>query len=160
MPVMQSFTELRGKLRSLFRRERRKASRYATRHADLGDSAVRDLALKTHINDRDRAHLQAFSPKRKARVMAKIMALDPDGEEISHGKNDFEKTLMKIRHDGFRLIDIQSQETSFATVWYRKGFLGLGAGDAIMLLWEASDDAEKDEFGRPKESMTVLSWAL
>ena len=98
-------------------------------------------------------HLQSFPDTRKATVMQRIMSLKPSKSLVSDGDHDFEKSVLKLRRDGFRLIDLQRHDTAFSTVWYRKGksFLGLTAGDAAMLLWEMQDS---------NASTTVMTWRV
>lgn len=96
--------------------------------------------METRINDEDIEHLQAFPGSRKAAVMEKIMALKPAESMVLEGDEHFETTVLKLRRDGYGLIDLQRQETAFTTLWYRKGkaLLGLAGAEVAMLLWEAS----------------------
>ncbi|MBI2752547.1 MAG: hypothetical protein HYX46_03390 [Betaproteobacteria bacterium] len=68
---------------------------------------------------------------------------------VSNGDHDFERILLKLRRDGFRLIDLQREDTAFTTVWYRRGksFLGLAAEDVPMLLWEMQDPERRRHSG-------------
>jgi hypothetical protein len=156
-PLTQPFTGLVRNFQSLIRSVKNSgAFQHApdeTLRAEEGTTIAEDEGLKTQINERDREHLQEFPAHRKAMVMEKIMSLTPARHMVFHGKNHFEKAVLKIRRDGFRLIDLQPQETAFTTVWYRKGrsFLGKGA-DVTMLLWEHSD-----EHG---DSTTMMSWRI
>ncbi len=109
--------------------------------------------VKTRINEEDTKHLQSFPNARKQTVLQRIMSLKPSKSIVSEGDHDFEKTVLKLRRDGFRLIDLQRHDTAFTTVWYRKGksFLGLAAEDAAMPLWELKD---------PGASTTVMTWRV
>jgi len=96
--------------------------------------------METRISDEDLEHLQAFPDSRKAAVMEKIMALAPAESVVLEGDGHFETTVLKLRRDGYGLIDLRSLETTFTTVWYRKGkaLLGLAGVEMAMLMWEAS----------------------
>ncbi len=61
--------------------------------------------------------------------------------------------MLKLRRDGFRLIDLQRHDTAFSTLWYRKGksLLGLAAEDVAMLLWELEESGA---------STTVMTWRV
>jgi hypothetical protein len=95
--------------------------------------------METSINDEDMEHLRAFPDSRKAAVMEKIMALVPAESVELEGDEHFETTVLKLRRDGYGLIDLQRQETAFTAVWYRKGnaLLGLAGAEVAMLMWEA-----------------------
>jgi hypothetical protein len=114
--------------------------------------AAGDQGLDTQITDLDRKHMQKFSAHRKAQVMEKIMSLTPVRSVVCDGKNQFEKTILKIHREGYRLIDMQAQETAFTTVWYHKdrSLLG-GSADVIMVLWEGSEDGD---------STTIMNWKV
>ena len=84
--------------------------------------------METRINDRDIKHLHAFPNERKSVVMRRIMSQRPDRTVKLTGKNDFEKTLLKLREDGYKLIDLQRHEHSFSSTWYRRGVSILGRG--------------------------------
>ena len=102
--------------------------------------------VKTRINDDDMKHLQFFSDARKATVMQRITALKPTKSVVSEADHAFEKFLLQLRRDGFRLIDLQRHDTAFSTLWYRKGgsLLGFTAEDVAMLLWELEEEESKD----------------
>ena len=110
--------------------------------------------MKSRIDDKDLAHLAAFPGDQKAAVMQKIMARQPTERIVLAEDNGFEKTLLKLRREGFNLIDLQRPcESAFTCVWYRKTkslFNGSGV-DVAMLLWEMQD---------PKVETTVLTWRL
>jgi len=109
--------------------------------------------LETRINDHDIQHLHAFSNERKAAVMRRIMSRRPDKTIQLSGRHDFEKTLLKLRREGYGLIDLQRHEASFSSVWYRRGVsvLGRRREDVTMLVWEAEE---------PGPQTTVLSWRV
>jgi len=109
--------------------------------------------MKSRIDQRDLEHLEAFPGDRKAKVMRKIMAMQPTERVLLDGDNSFEKAILKLRKEGYSLIDLQRQEISFACTWYRETkslFNGAGA-DVAMLLWEMQE--------RGTET-TVLTWRI
>ena len=110
--------------------------------------------MSIRITDQDLQHLQAFPGTRKVAVMQKIMSLAPSQITVLEGNNHFEKAVLGLRRGGYSLIDLQSVETAFTTVWYRRGkaLLGLAAGAYVtMLLWEAQDCGE---------STTQMTWRV
>ncbi len=109
--------------------------------------------METRINDRDIAHLHAFSNDRKAAVMRRIMSRRPDKTAQLNGRIDFEKTLLRLRREGYGLIDLQRHEASFSSVWYRRGVsvLGRRREHVTMLVWEAEE---------PGPQTTVLTWRV
>ena len=116
--------------------------------------------MDTRINDRDIKHLHAFPDDRKASVMRKIMSQKPDKTLKFNGQNDFEKTMLKLRREGYKLIDLQRHEASFSSVWYRRGvsMLGRGRAHVVMLVWEQDDPAPSAE--QASSSTTVLTWRV
>ena len=109
--------------------------------------------MDTRINDRDIKHLHSFPDDRKSVLMQRIMSQRPDSTVKLTGKNDFEKQLLKLREDGFKLIDLQRHEHSFSSTWYRRSLSLLGREriQVAMLVWE------QDE---PGASTTVLTWRV
>jgi hypothetical protein len=109
--------------------------------------------LDTRINDRDIKHLHAFPDERKSAVMRRVMSQRPDRTVKLTGRDDFEKTLLDLRRDGYKLIDLQRHEGAFSSVWYRKGVSMFGGGrtHVTMVVWEAEESGG---------STTVLSWRL
>ena len=110
--------------------------------------------LKSRIHDEDIEHLEAFPGERKAAVMHKIMSLMPAGRVVLSGDNDFEKTVLKLRREGYGLIDLQPHEQAFSCIWYRrsKALFSRAGADVAMLLWEMQDP--------PGALTTVLTWRL
>lgn len=109
--------------------------------------------MDTRINDRDIKHLHAFPDDRKAVLMRRVLSQRPDRTLKLTGEGDFEKTLLGLRRDGYRLINLERHEHSFSSVWYRKRISMFGGrGTQItMVVWE------QEERGA---STTVLSWRL
>lgn len=109
--------------------------------------------MKSRIDHKDLEHLEAFPGDQKAKVMQKIMSLQPTERVLLGGDNDFERAVLKLRREGYGLIDVQRQEAAFSCIWYRKTkslFNGAGA-DVAMLLWEMQD---------PGVETTVLAWRI
>ena len=109
--------------------------------------------VETRINDRDIQHLHAFSDERKVAVMRRIMSRRPDRTILLNGPRDFENTLLRLRREGYGLIDLQRHEASFSSVWYRRGVsvLGRRRKHVTMVVWEAED---------PGPQTTVLAWRV
>ena len=110
--------------------------------------------MKSRIDHKDLEHLQAFPGERKAAVMQRIMSLMPTERMVLSGDNDFEKTVLKLRREGYGLIDLQPQESAFSCVWYRrsKALFSRAGADVAMLLWEMQEPAGP--------LTTVLTWRL
>ena len=109
--------------------------------------------MKARIDKRDLAHLASFPASEKARILERITSVQPIEQVVLDGSNDFEKALLKLRKEGYALIDVQRQETTFTCIWHRKTkslFTGARA-DVTMLLWEMNE--------RGTET-TVLSWRI
>lgn len=109
--------------------------------------------MNARIDHEDMKHLQAFSDAQKAAVMQKIMSHPPAKTVVLDGNNHFEKSVLKLRRDGFGLIDLQPQETVCATVWYRRtpALLWRSGGDVAMLLWETQERGE---------ATTLITWRV
>lgn len=109
--------------------------------------------MRVRINNDDLKHLQAFSDARKSAVLQKIMSNPPAKTVVLDGNNDFEKTLLRLRRDGFGLIDLQPQETACTSVWYRRrpSLLKRPGEDVAMLLWETRERGE---------ATTLITWKV
>ena len=109
--------------------------------------------MNARIDHEDMKHLQAFSDAQKAAVMQKIMSHPPAKTVVLDGNNHFEKSVLKLRRDGFGLIDLQPQETACATVWYRRtpALLRRSGGEVAMLLWETQERGE---------ATTLITWRV
>lgn len=110
--------------------------------------------MKSRIDERDLEHLEAFPGDQKKKVMRKIMSVQPVERVLLDGDNGFEKAVLKLRREGYNLIDVQRQEIAFSCVWYRQTkslFNGAGA-DVAMLLWEMQE--------RGGCETTVLTWRI
>ena len=110
--------------------------------------------MKSRIDEKDLRHLEAFPGDRKAKVMRKIMATQPTERVLLDGDNGFEKAVLKLRKEGYNLIDVQRQEVSFTCTWFRETkslFNGNGA-DVAMLLWEMQEEKGTET--------TVLTWRI
>ena len=108
--------------------------------------------LSTQITDVDRAHMQAFPPERKTAVVKRILTLTPLQTVVHQGGNQFEKAVLNMHRESFRLIDLQPHETAFTTVWYRENRSLLGKkAEVTMLLWEDGDVCD---------STTIMTWQI
>ena len=96
-----------------------------------------DSRLAAHINEEDRQHLRAFPRERKARLMERILAREPDKSAQLEGKLDLDKALFRLRRDGYALIDLQLHGTAFSSVWYRKsdGVLDRRRTEVALVIW-------------------------
>ena len=86
--------------------------------------------------------------------MRKIMSVQPTERVVLDENNGFEKAVLKLRREGYALIDVQRQEIAFSCIWYRKTkslFNGAGA-DVAMLLWEMQERGDYET--------TVLTWRI
>jgi len=94
--------------------------------------------------------------------MRKIMSQKPDKTMKMSGQNDFEKTMLKLRREGYKLIDLQRHEASFSSVWYRRGvsMLGRGRAHVVMLVWEQDEHEPQPSTEQPSSSTTVLTWRV
>ena len=110
--------------------------------------------MKSRLDHKDMEHLQAFPGERKEMVLRKIMSLMPAERLVLDGDNDFEQAVLRLRREGYGLIDLQRQDTAFSSIWYRRSralFSRAGA-DVAMLLWEMQDP--------PGALTTVLTWRI
>jgi hypothetical protein len=85
--------------------------------------------------------------------MRKIMSLQPTERVQLDGETSFEKAVLKLRKEGYNLIDVQRQEIAFTCIWFRETkslFNGAGA-DVAMLLWEMQEKGTET---------TVLTWRI
>lgn len=94
----------------------------------------------TAITDEDREHMSHFPAAKKAKIMEEIMFRPPTQEKYFEGNNDCVKTLLHLRGNGLKLIDLQPQETAFTTIWYGKRRATLlnqmNWEAAAMMVWE------------------------
>ena len=109
--------------------------------------------MKSRIDEKDLAYLETFPGDRKAKVMRRIMSVHPVERVKLDGDNGFEKAVLKLRKEGYNLIDVQRQEIAFTCIWFRETkslFNGAGA-DVAMLLWEMQEKGAET---------TVLTWRI
>lgn len=95
--------------------------------------------MNPRITLEDMTHLRTFPDVQRAVLMEKIRSRHPAKTMALNGTNDFGKSVLKLRRDGFGLIDLQPEETTLATVWYRRRpvLLKHTGADVAMLRWEA-----------------------
>jgi hypothetical protein len=96
-----------------------------------------DPRFDAHIDEADRQHLRAFPRERKATLMERILAREPDKSEHLEGRRGLEKTFPRLRRDGYALIDLQLHDTAFSSVWYRKsnGVLDWRRTEVTLVIW-------------------------
>ena len=98
------------------------------------------------ITDKDRRHMNAISPVHKVRLMRRMMGGAPTEERCYRGNANYVKAILRLRASGFRLIDLQRQETAFTAVWYGRNtsLLGRLLSEAIALVvWELDPQHEE-----------------
>ena len=114
------------------------------------DSA--EVQSTTRINDSDMAHMNAFPIEKKEWVLAQIMSIEPLQKNVHMNNHHYEKLLLKLRSDGFALVDMQPQETAFTSVWYRNGRVRDATSENVaMLLWETLEVGD---------ATTVMMWRI
>ena len=94
------------------------------------------------ITNQDMSYMRSFPAVQKSRILREIMSRSPVAERNYEGNTHFVKTILKLRADGLRLIDLQPFETAFASVWYKKNASLLGktkADIAALVVWESSE---------------------
>ena len=97
------------------------------------------------ITERDKSHMKAFSPALRASVMQRIMSKPPIEERVIEGNVRPVIALLRLRAEGMKLMDLQTQESAFTSIWYRTGrtLLNRHKPDlAAMVIWELNHDAE------------------
>lgn len=112
-----------------------------------------EVGTKSNIGDADIMHMNAFPVKDKHRLLDKIMSQTPVSTEVRSDSNHYEKSLIRLRKDGFVLIDMQPLETALTTVWYHKGPMPgrFAREDVTMMLWET----------RPAgDTTTIMAWRI
>lgn len=107
------------------------------------------------ITSEDMSRMKAFPAAHKSRIMQEIMTRSPVAESNYEGDTGFVKTILKLRADGLRLIDLQPLENACTSVWYKRSGSLLGRTNediAAMVIWESS--------GRAYDVTTVKIWRL
>ena len=98
------------------------------------------------ITEQDRQYMNAIPSESRARIMSRMMRDLPAEEGQFKGNDGYARALARLRAAGLRLIDLQPQESAFASVWYGKHTsIGDQPGrEALALLvWEQGElDAE------------------
>ena len=114
---------------------------------------VAEARADAPISEEDLQHLDTFPGGRKATLMQRMTAHEPNKVVQFDGEFAFERTALRLRRDGYRLIHLQSQETSFSSVWYRKsdGVMSWRRAEITMVVWEEQEDGS---------TTTVLTWWL
>jgi hypothetical protein len=94
------------------------------------------------ITSEDIDHMNAFPVNRREKILEKIMSRLPATSAEFTGNNQYEKMLLTLRRDDFRLIDLQPQEFMLTSVWCRKtrSVIGLPGLEVVMLMWVVEED--------------------
>ena len=116
--------------------ENLRAAQLPGEHAGAGH--LDDALVDAYINEADHQHLESFPSERKATLIQRILSRNPDKSIELGGKLDFERTLRRLRRDGYALIDMQLHETAFYSIWFRKsnGVMDWRRIEVAMVLWE------------------------
>jgi hypothetical protein len=116
--------------------ENLRAAQLPGERADAGH--LEDALVDAYINEADHQHLESFPNERKATLIQRILSRAPDKSIELGGKLDFERTLRRLRRDGYALIDMQLHETAFSSIWFRKsnGVMDWRRIEVAMVLWE------------------------
>jgi hypothetical protein len=64
--------------------------------------------------------MQRFPIERKAALVDQLAVQKPDAHRRLPAKKDLEQALVKLRQEGFVLIDFQVKGAATTSVWYRK----------------------------------------
>ena len=109
--------------------------------------------MTANIGESDILHMNDFPAGDKGRVMGRIMSLAPLSTEVHSKRNDYEKSLLLLRKDGFALIDMQPMETALTTVWYHRSVMRarFAREEVTMLLWETQAAGE---------ATTLIRWRI
>lgn len=102
--------------------------------------------MTTDTMDGDLNHLNSFPKREKEKVMRVITERPATGEHVYGGENCYENAVVKLRANGYRLIDLAPQDGAFTAVWYRKSssWLVLRSCEyAVILAWETTDSGEQ-----------------
>jgi hypothetical protein len=96
----------------------------------------------TRITDDDRDHMRAFPAHQKLQMMEKIMSCTPATNAAFSGNNHYERAILRLRRDDFRLIDLQPQEFLLTSVWCKKrrSAIGMPRLEVALLLWIVDEE--------------------
>jgi hypothetical protein len=98
--------------------------------------------MTTLITSQDMEYMKAFPADQKSKIMREIMSRSPVAERDFEGNTHCVKTILKLRADGLRLIDLQPLESAFTSVWYKRNESLLGRAKtevAAMVVWACND---------------------
>ena len=90
--------------------------------------------------------MNAVSPARRTTMMRRLMGGPPAEERHFRGNNNYVKAILRLRASGFRLIDLQRQETAFTAVWYGRNTSMLGrvlSEGMALVVWELDEHDEE-----------------
>lgn len=99
--------------------------------------------MATLITKQDLDHMRAFPVSQKTKLLQELMIRSPMTEQNFQGNTHCAKTILRLRADGLRLIDLQSLESAFSSIWYKRGgsllqtLRGRASPEvAAMVVWE------------------------
>jgi hypothetical protein len=101
------------------------------------------------ITEKDMNHMTSFPAGEREALMQKIMSKAPVEERVFEGNSRSVRALWRLRAEGMKLVDLNSQETVFTSVWYRNGRSILSPQKphvAAMIVWEVNDEQEVATF--------------
>jgi hypothetical protein len=116
--------------------ENLRAAQLPGEHAGAGH--LDDALVDAYINEADHQHLGVVPQRAQGDADPADSLEDPDKSMELGGKLDFERTLRRLRRDGYALIDMQLHETAFYSIWFRKsnGVMDWRRIEVAMVLWE------------------------
>lgn len=76
--------------------------------------------MTTRITTQDMEHLRAFPAEKKAQIMQHVSHESVTQAITYTGSNYYDKAILKLRQEGYGLIDMQPMETACTMLWYRK----------------------------------------
>ena len=105
-----------------------------------GQLSTKETTMSTRISDEDIGHLLSFPVHAKVKLLRAATASKPMEIRESRGAKDYEKAVLRLRNEGFKLIDFEASETTLSTIWHRSAttMFGLSRFEVIASLnWEA-----------------------
>lgn len=110
---------------------------------DDRDTRSETRTMATLITKQDLDHMRAFPVNQKTKLIQEMMIKTPMTEQKFQGNTHCARTILRLRADGLRLIDLQSLESAFSSIWYKRGgsllqsLRGRARAEvAAMVVWE------------------------
>jgi hypothetical protein len=134
-----------------------RSAKYAamTFRKSIARKTCEEATMATLITSQDMEYMKAFPADRKVKIMREIMSRSPVAERNFEGNTYCVKTILQLRADGLRLIDLQPLECAFTSIWYKRNGSLLGRAKtevAAMVVWEGND--------RDDDVTTVKIWKI